>query len=99
MKILRRIFFILTLLCCVAALSFGGVAIWMQMQVSGENLLTMNSHWGYILAVNYRWVTLTAILLGIASVGMLAVCIVYKWKHRKKKAAVSVTDKTPYIKN
>ena len=99
MKILRRIFFILTLLCCVAALGFGGTAIWMQIQVSGENLLTMNSHWGYILAVNSRWVTLTAVILGIVSVGMLVVCVVYKWKHRKKKAAVPVTDTAPYIKN
>ena len=45
MKIARRIFYGLTALVCA-------VAIWMQVSVSGDNLLTMDSKKGYFLAVS-----------------------------------------------
>jgi len=54
MKTAKRIFFILTVVCGALAVVFDIVAVCMQVQVSGEKLLTMDSHWGYILAVNYR---------------------------------------------
>ena len=51
MKTAKRIFFILTVVCGALAVVFDIVAVCMQVQVSGEKLLTMDSHWGYILAV------------------------------------------------
>lgn len=83
MKALRWIFRILTLLCCLAALICGGLAFWMQKQVSGENLLTMNSRLGYFVAVNYRWVTLLALFLGLAAAGMVALWILSRRKGRQ----------------
>ena len=75
MKIARRIFYGLTALVCA-------VAIWMQVSVSGDNLLTMDSKKGYFLAVSYQWVTLVAVgLVVLAGLwGLLA------WMVRRKKS-------------
>ena len=75
MKIARRIFYGLTVLVCA-------VAIWMQVSVSGDNLLTMDSKKGYFLAVNYQWVTLVAVGLVVLAAlwGLIA------WMVRRKKS-------------
>ena len=84
-KNLKRIFFFVTLIFCAAAVILGGIAIWMQIQVSGENLLTMDSSLGYILAVNYRKVTLSAVIVAGIALIMFAICIIHKLKHKKSK--------------
>ena len=82
MKIARRIFYGLTALVCA-------VAIWMQVSVSGDNLLTMDSKKGYFLAVSYQWVTLVAVgLVVLAGLwGLLA------WMVRRKKSRQSMTPR------
>lgn len=83
MKTAKRIFFILTVVCGALAVVFDIAAVCMQVQVSGEKLLTMDSHWGYILAVNYRWVTLTAVILTVSALAMLTAYILYRRKRKK----------------
>ncbi len=83
MKTAKRIFFILTVVCGALAVVFDIVAVCMQVQVSGEKLLTMDSHWGYILAVNYRWVTLAAVILTVSALAMLTAYILYRRKRKK----------------
>ena len=82
MKTAKRIFFILTVVCGALAVVFDIVAVCMQVQVSGEKLLTMDSHWGYILAVNYRWVTLAAVILTVSALAMLTAYILYSTPRR-----------------
>ena len=83
MKTAKRILFILTVVCGALAVVFDIVAVCMQVQVSGEKLLTMDSHWGYILAVNYRWVTLAAVILTVSALAMLTAYILYRRKRKK----------------
>jgi len=70
MKTARRVFLILTIVCGVIAVILDVAAVCMQALAAGENLLTMDSHWGYLLAVSYRWVTLAAgVLTGLIGAG------------------------------
>ena len=74
MKTAKRIFFILTVVCGALAVVFDIVAVCMQVQVSGEKLLTMDSHWGYILA---------AVILTVSALAMLTAYILYRRKRKK----------------
>lgn len=78
MKVVKRIVYIITLLCCL-------VAIWMQISVSGENLLTMDSQKGYLLAVSYRWVTLAAVILAAISLLIAVLGFLRKRKGTENK--------------
>ena len=90
MKTARRVFLILTIVCGILAAELDITAICMQTLVAGENLLTMDSHWGYLLAVSYRWVTLAAIILTIAAAGLLTAYILIR--KRQKKAPGTQTN-------
>ncbi len=83
MKTARRVFLILTIVCAVLAVALDFAAVCMQILVSGENLLTMDSHWGYFLAVSYRWVTLTAVLLTVAAAALLTAYLLSRKKQKK----------------
>lgn len=83
MKTARRVFLILTIICGILAVGLDIAAICMQAMVAGENLLTMDSHWGYLLAVSYRWVTLAAILLTAAAAVLLTAFLLIRRKQKK----------------
>ena len=93
MRTARRVFLILTIVCCVLAAALDVTAVCMQIQVSGENLLTMDSHWGYLLAVSYRWVTLAAVLLTVAAAALLTVFLL----SRKKRVAPPPAPEAPEV--
>lgn len=76
----RRVLLIVTIVCGALALLVDITALAMQIQVAGENLLTMDSHRGYILAVSYRWVTLAAVVLTIAAAILLTVFLLTRKK-------------------
>ncbi len=97
MKRARRIFLILTIVSGILAVGLDITAICMQTLVAGENLLTMDSHWGYLLAVSYRWVTLAAILLTVAAAALLAAFLLIRRKQKKfsKQAETPATDSGP----
>ena len=78
MKFVKYGFYLLTLICC-------GVAVWMQVSVSGENLLTMDTGMGYMLAVSYRWVTLAAVILVVLSLMIFAISRFCRKKTEGKK--------------
>ena len=90
MKTARRVFLILTIVCGILAAGLDITAICMQTLVAGENLLTMDSHWGYLLAVSYRWVTLAAIILTIAAAGLLTAYILIR--KRQKRLSGQMAD-------
>ena len=83
MKTARRVFLILTIICGILAVGLDIAAICMQAMVAGENLLTMDSHWGYLLAVSYRWVTLAAILLTAWAAVLLTAFLLIRRKQKK----------------
>lgn len=83
MKTAKRVFLILTIVFGGLAVILDIAAVCMQIQVSGENLLTMDSSWGYILAVSYRWVTLAAVLLTVAAAVLLAAYLLIRKKQKK----------------
>ena len=93
MKTARRVFLILTIVCGILAVGLDIAAICMQAMVAGENLLTMDSHWGYLLAVSYRWVTLAAVLLTIAAAALLTAFLL----SRKKRAAPPPASDAPEV--
>lgn len=97
MKRARRIFLILTIVCGVLAVGLDITAICMQTLAAGENLLTMNSHWGYFLAVSYRWVTLAAILLTVAAAALLAAYILTRRRQKRasRQAEAPAADSGP----
>ena len=78
MKFVKYGFYLLTLICC-------GVAVWMQVSVSGDNLLTMDTGMGYMLAVSYRWVTLAAVILVVLSLMIFAISRLRRKKTEGKK--------------
>ena len=78
MKFVKYGFYLLTLICC-------GVAVWMQVSVSGDNLLTMDTGMGYMLAVSYRWVTLAAVILVVLSLMIFAISRFCRKKTEGKK--------------
>ncbi len=94
MKTARRVLLIVTIVCGALALLADIAALAMQIQVAGENLLTMDSHWGYILAVSYRWVTLAAVVLTIAAAILLTVFLLTR-KKRKKPSEPPAGAETP----
>lgn len=75
MKNFRRILYLLTVLTAAAA-------VWLQISVSGEKLLTMSSSTGRWMAVSYRWVTLAALVLAAGSV----LCLVLTGRLRRRTA-------------
>lgn len=83
MKTARRVFLILTIVSAVLAVALDFAAVCMQILVSGESLLTMDSRWGYFLAVSYRWVTLTAVLLTVAAAALLTAYLLSRKKQKK----------------
>ena len=82
-KILKAVLYTLTVLCTAAA-------VWMQIAVGGERLLTMDSHRGYWLARSYRWVTLAALALLIVSAVCIWVTSAGKRRLRSARAAAAV---------
>ena len=82
MKFVKYGFYLLTLICC-------GVAVWMQVSVSGDNLLTMDTGMGYMLAVSYRWVTLAAVILTAAAAILITAYILSRKKQRKAAEAAA----------
>ena len=78
MKFVKYGFYLLTLICC-------GVAVWMQVSVSGDNLLTMDTGMGYMLAASYRWVTLAAVILVVLSLMIFAISRLCRKKTEGKK--------------
>lgn len=94
MKTARRVFLIVTIVCGALAVIADIAAAGMQIQVAGENLLTMDSHWGYILAVSYRWVTLAAVVLTVTAAGLLTAFLLTR-KKDKKPPEYPETPETP----
>ena len=88
-KTAKRVFLIFTIVCGALAVLFDIAAVCMQVMVSGENLLTMDSRLGYILAVNYRWVTLAAVFLTVVAAAMLTLFILNR---RRRKKAVNALE-------
>lgn len=82
-KILKVVLYTLTVLCTAAA-------VWIQIAVGGERLLTMDSHRGYWLARSYRWVTLAALALLIVSAVCIWVTSAAKRRLRSARAAAAV---------
>lgn len=82
-KILKAVLYTLTVLCTAAA-------VWIQIAVGGERLLTMDSHRGYWLARSYRWVTLAALALLIVSAVCIWVTSAAKRRLRSARAAAAV---------
>ena len=82
-KTARRVFLILTIISGSLAVVLDIAAVYMQSLVAGENLLTMNSRWGYLLAVSYRWVTLAAVILSIVAAALLTVFLLTRKKQKK----------------
>lgn len=95
MKRARRIFLILTIVCGILAAALDITAICMQALVAGENLLTMDSHWGYLLAVSYRWVTLAAVILTVATAALLAAYILIRRKQKRLSSQPPAPDPGP----
>ncbi len=89
MKTARRVFLILTIVCGVIAVILDVAAVCMQALAAGENLLTMDSHWGYLLAVSYRWVTLAAVILTAAAAILITAYILSRKKQRKAAEAAA----------
>ena len=83
MKRARRVFLILTIVITVLAAILDITALCMQIQVSGENLLTMDSRTGYMLAVSYRWVTLAAVILTVVAAALVTAYSLYRKKQKK----------------
>lgn len=83
MKKTKRVFLILIIVFGGLAVVLDIAAVCMQILVSGENLLTMNSSWGYFLAVSYRWVTLAAVLLTVAEAALLVVFFLMRKRAKK----------------
>lgn len=96
MKKARRVLLIVTIVCGALALIVDIAAVAMQIQVAGENLLTMDSHWGYILAVSYRWVTLAAVVLTVTAAGLLTAFLLTR-KKDKKTSEPPVGSQTPPV--
>ena len=82
MKTTKLVFLTLTIAFMALAAILDIVALCMQIQVSGERLLTMDSRLGYLLAVSYRWVTLAAVIFTIVAVALL---VAYIFIQRKQK--------------
>ena len=97
MKTAKRILGVLTIICGILAVGLDITAICMQAMVAGENLLSMNSHWGYLLAVSYRWVTLAAIILTVVAATFLVAFLLIRKKQKKssKKVGVPAADSGP----
>lgn len=97
MKTAKRIFLILTIVCGILALGLDITAICMQTLVAGDNLLTMDSHWGYLLAVSYRWVTLAAIILTMAAAAILTAYILIRRREKRlsRQAGTPAADPGP----
>ena len=89
MKTARRVFLILTIVCGVIAVILDVAAVCMQALAAGETLLTMDSHWGYLLAVSYRWVTLAAVILTAAAAILITAYILSRKKQRKAAEAAA----------
>ena len=89
MKTARRVFLILTIVCGVIAVILDVAAVCMQALAAGENLLTMDSHWGYLLAVSYRWVTLAAVIPTAAAAILIPPYILSRKKQRKAAEAAA----------
>lgn len=94
MKRATSVFLILTIVCGILAVGLDITAVCMQVLVAGENLLTMDSRWGYLLAVSYRWVTLAAIILTVAAAALLTAFLLIRRKQKRstKQAEPSVTS-------
>lgn len=78
MKIIKAI-----LLALTAALI--GFAVYAQIAVSGENLLSYPTKWGFFLARSYRWFTIAAVILLVLCV---AVFVLSAWRKKRKGKTV-----------
>ncbi len=76
------VLYLLTALCI-------GAAVWLQIAVSGEKLLTMDSAAGRWMAASYRWVTVAAAALTLVSVPVLLA------RGKRKKAASAAQPAAP----
>lgn len=83
-KTAKRIFLILTIVCAALAAVLDITALCMQVQVSGERLLTMDSRMGYLLAVSYRWVTLAAVIFTVAAAALVVAYILSRKKRKRE---------------